>query len=87
MTDWKTGFKEALLRYLHRSGHPYAVQVLSWTEEIDKFAYESGCDTCGWGASEVYELEIQYLDSGGDHGVYRTEMPFGELVEELIREN
>jgi hypothetical protein len=80
--SWKDGFKAALLKYIKSCGRENAVEILSWDEEITS-GDMGGCDTCGWGADEPYELAIYYLTEDGVRSVYTTTTPFGELLDYL----
>lgn len=82
---WITGFKAALLRKVQVL-YPDADHITSWDEEINLYAGESGCDTCGWGADDPYGLTIHFAREDGSTGAYYSTTPFGELVYELSQE-
>lgn len=84
--DWIEGFKAALLSYVQYYKTD-AAEINSWSEAIDGYAVESGCDTCGWGAEEVYTLTIFYKDRNGDIQEHITNERFGTIVSDLCYYN
>lgn len=86
MDNWQGGFQVALLKWLQRS-RPEAYAIVGWEEEIDGYAFEGGCDTCGHGRGEVYELTIRYTTLSAEDGirVYATDVTFGDILAELVK--
>jgi hypothetical protein len=83
--NWMDGFKAALLTYIRKNGHADAEKILYWDEQITSGDL-GGCDTCGYGADDPYELNVQFVRADGTRGVYTSTTPFGELISTLAED-
>jgi hypothetical protein len=78
-SELSKGFKEAVARWLRAKGLD-VVAVTGWDEYNDKY---SGCDTCGYGASET-EVSIFYADSKDCAQRHVHYGLFSDLLTELL---
>lgn len=79
-TELSKGFKEAVARWLRAKGLD-VLEVTGWDEYLD--TYQTGCDTCGYGAAEN-EVSVYYTDTAGHGKRYVHYGLFGELLMELL---
>jgi hypothetical protein len=84
MSEWVEGFRDALLRYIRLNGAEDARTVLYWDEDIDTYAANTGCSTCGFGGDEVYTLNVHYERADGTRGVWSSNTTFGDLISSLV---
>ena len=76
--------KNAMARMIERKLNLEDVTVNSWDEEFIR-SYNTGCDTCGYGADDdSYEVSINYTHPGINRSYYYTHSgTFAELIKEL----
>lgn len=76
--------KSAMARYIERIYDISGVEVSSWTEEFDVYAY-GGCETCGPEYDKEYSVDIYYTwdNQAKWHGFKGT---FTDLIVELDKE-
>lgn len=85
MADWYDNFKNALLTYVRKNGYEDAEKILNWNEVINTGDL-GGCDTCGYGADDPYELTIRYQRTDGTYGSFTSTTPFGALISMLAED-
>lgn len=74
--------KRAMARLIERKLNIENVVVSSWDEE--HYGGFDGCDTCGYGATSPYKVEIWYTSSSNSKTSYYVyDDSFGELIKEL----